>query len=116
MVAQTECPHWQPAVVAAIYNEMREAFAMVTAFHGTVPTYTGSHWTWSYASRERRPSDFFDRPRAAQMANQCLYYNPEVQLAAFALPNFVRRVLAGDNPFARFDDRHQEQLRSGSSD
>ncbi len=104
MVAQTESPHWNAGMVGAIYGQLRAAFRQVSAYTGAVSTYPSGYWSWAYASPDRRHDDFLALDRAEEIAAKCLYYNADVHRAAFALPNFVRRALAGDNPFARFDD------------
>ncbi len=100
MVAQTENPHWNPKQIGSIYREIGQAFPIATAFIGTVPTYPGAVWTWSWATDGRRPGDHFDEERSRAVARDTLYYNPEIHAACFALPNFARAALAGEDPFA----------------
>jgi spermidine synthase len=107
MVAQTESPHWDPAMVAAIFGEIRGAFGRVSAYQAPVPTYPSGHWTFCYASADRSPGDFLDEERALGVARGCRYYNPLVHKASFALPNFFIEVLRGENPFQEFDARHR---------
>lgn len=102
MVAQTESPHWDPAMMGTIYEQMGKAFQHVHAYMGWIPTYPSGCWTWSYASNTRRPDDYFNVDSAALIEKGTHYYNAEIQKAAFALPNFVKRVVQNDNPFARF--------------
>ncbi len=110
MVAQTETPHWQAVMMGAIYQEMHKAFPRVSSYLGWIPTYPSGCWTWAYASKTREPSDYFDEPRATRLEEGCLYYNRDVHRAAFAKPNFVKKILAGENPFHKIDERHREWL------
>jgi spermidine synthase len=111
MVAQTESPHWAAGVVSDIYREIGHAFDEVHAYMGYIPTYPSGAWCWAYASNGRTPSRFVDRERAARVAESCLYYNTDIQTAAFALPTFAARAMGGANPFERFDARNAELRR-----
>jgi spermidine synthase len=103
MTAQTESPHWNPDLVAAIYREMSTAFANVAAYACWIPTYPSGCWTMAYASPERRQADHFDEDRAAVVERSCRYYNRSLQAAAFAIPTFIRQaVYEGIDPYARY--------------
>lgn len=103
MVAQTESPHWDAPMVGAIYEQLRQAFGHVTAYTGAIPSYPSGYWTWAWASPDHEPDAFFAAERAAAVEPGCAYYNAQIHRAAFALPTFVRRALAGEDPFARFE-------------
>ena len=99
MVAQTESPHWAPKMVGAIYSEMRKAFGHVHPFIGSIPTYPSGCWSWAYASKTRKPHDYFNAELAAEIETTTKYYNSQIQQAAFALPNFVKRAVNGVSTF-----------------
>ena len=100
MAAQTEAPFWYPSELGKIHAQMREAFAHVDHYWGTIPTYPSGSWTWAFASNDRHPHDHFDRRRADAIEPHTRYWNRGVHRASFALPNFVQRAIAGENPFA----------------
>jgi spermidine synthase len=112
MTAQTESPHWDAPMVGAIYDQMRGAFGDVSSYLCAIPSYPSGCWTLAYASDGSRHATDVDDERAAAIARETLYYTPAVHRAAFALPTFAARAVAGDNPFARFDER----LRRPDSD
>lgn len=101
MAAQTEAPFWYPVEMGRIHAQMREAFSTVEHYWGTIPTYPSGSWTWAFASNDRRPGDGFDEGRAAEIEKGTRYWNADIQRACFQLPNFVRRAIAGEDPFAR---------------
>jgi spermidine synthase len=103
MTAQTESPHWDPRGIASIYHQMRQAFGHIATYLGFIPTYPSGCWSWAYASNDRRPDAHFDRARAERIGASCHYYNADLQRAAFALPNFARRAVNGENPFTSGD-------------
>jgi len=112
MVAQTETPHWQAVMMGAIYQEMRQAFPLVSSYLGWIPTYPSGCWSWAYASASRQHGDYLDEPRAKKLESTCLYYNRDVHRGAFAQPNFVKKILAGENPFRALDESHRRFLLS----
>lgn len=96
MVAQTESPHWAPKMVGAIYSEMRKAFTHVEPYMGTIPTYPSGCWSWAYASKSRKPGDYFNAKLAKQIELTTRYYNSGIQSAAFVLPNFAKQAVNGE--------------------
>ncbi|MEL6543517.1 MAG: polyamine aminopropyltransferase [Myxococcota bacterium] len=103
MTAQTESPHWSTDMVGAIYEQLRGAFPHVSAYLACVPTYASGLWTLAYASSTPRPA--VDTQRSELISAQCRYYNTQVHEGAFALPNFVRDALEGENVFSAHDAR-----------
>jgi len=113
LVAQTESPHWDADMVAAIYSELRAAFTKVDAYLGWIASYPSGAWSWAYASNGRRHDDYFDDERARLLETECRYYNSAVHTGAFAIPNFVRRVVVGGvNPFERLDHQTRDDAAS----
>jgi len=110
LACQTESPHWNPGMVAAIYGELRAVFRQVDAYLGWIPTYPSGAWSWAFASNARRWDEHFAEERAEKLEQVCQYYNRDIHRAAFALPGFVRRVVTGANPFAEWERRHREAM------
>jgi spermidine synthase len=99
MAAQTESPFWYPVALGRIHGQLRRAFTHVEHYWGSIPTYPSGSWSWGFASRDRRPGDYFDESRAADIERHTRYWNSGIQRACFQLPNFVRRALEGVDPF-----------------
>ncbi len=95
LTAQVGSPHWAPDLVGAVFDQQRQAFPNVRGYLGQLPTYQSGTWCWSYAgSSLHDPS--LPRPQpAAEMAAVCRYYNAAAHTAAFSLPNYARRAVAG---------------------
>ncbi len=87
--AQTESPFYAADTVRAVYSEIRGVFKQVHGYFGTIPTYPSGCWTFALASDERTPA-MVDERRAAAL--RCNYFNAGIARAAFALPEFVRRL------------------------
>jgi len=88
--AQTESPFYAADTVRGVYNEIRGVFRHVHGYIGSIPTYPSGCWTFALASDDRGPADV-DLTRAAAL--QCKYFNAGIARGAFALPEFVRRLI-----------------------
>jgi len=88
--AQTESPFYAAGTVRAVFNELRGVFREVHGYIGNIPTYPGGCWTFALASDDRSPATLDER-RA--QALRCDYFNPAIARAAFALPEFARRLV-----------------------
>jgi spermidine synthase len=94
LVAQCGVPFLQPAGVTASFRRMRSAFSDVTFTVCAVPTYVGGLMTLGWASADaalRRRT--VARLRAASRGLSTRYYSPDVHLAAFTLPGYIRELL-----------------------
>jgi spermidine synthase len=100
LTAQIGSPHWSPRQVGAVLREQREAFRSVQAYAGQIPTYQSGTWCWSYATNGVARGENPDPERASRLAERCRYYNPEAHRAAFALPNYARKALDGEDVFS----------------
>ncbi len=100
MVTQSESPRFNVEVYKEIYQTFKRIFGKDSVFSYLlfIPTYPTGMWSFSYASKgdahpwkslnDREAQDFTDK-------HDLQYYNPEVHRAAFALPNFVKDMIAG---------------------
>lgn len=113
LAAQSESPHWSAELVSRIFSELRTVFPHVAPYLGGVPSYPSGFWSWAYASENPPPEGPVGVERSRAIAAQCRYYNPEAHRGAFLLPTFVRELLAGDNPFARFDEGNPDDTGCG---
>lgn len=93
--AETENPFYDPGWVQMAWRRLRRAFDDVRLYLGYVPVYPGAMWTYTVASTGPDPQGEFRAADASRLARSLRYYNPDVHAGAFALPNFVKEVLAG---------------------
>ncbi len=101
MITQSESPRFNSAVFVEIYDTYRQIFGQhnVFCYLAAIPTYPTGTWSFSYSSKGGSKPLQYDREAAAAFArNQGLkYYNEDIHVAAFALPNFVKELL-NSNP------------------
>ena len=96
LVTQNGVPAVQGNEVTQSYQRLRAHFADVTFYLAPVPTYHGGFMAFGWASddagaRATPHETLEDRYKAAGIMTR--YYNPEIHLAAFALPNDVKALM-----------------------
>ena len=99
MVTQSESPRFNEKVFVEIYDCYREIFGKdkVHCYLAYIPTYPTGMWSFSYSAKgDCDPLAGLDAAKVDTLSNQLQlkYYNAEIHRAAFALPNFVKKMLA----------------------
>jgi spermidine synthase len=98
MVTQSESPRFNTKVFQEIYQTYRKIFGQdkVRCYLAAIPTYPTGTWSFSFSYKGNTPPEKFDAAQADAFAEaQGLeYYNASIHQAAFALPNFVKKLLA----------------------
>ena len=97
LTAHIGSPFSHPQRVRATMANLRQVFRVVAPYFVHIPVY-GSIWGFACASdtldaREATPQSI-DRAIAARGVKDLRYYNGDVHRAMFALPNYIRSLLA----------------------
>ena len=93
---QTGVPFYQPREITEALNELAGFFPRSGLYLTVVPTYIGGYMALSWAGKGKRlgtPDGIkaaARRFRAAKLKTD--YYNPEIHAAAFALPEWIKRL------------------------
>lgn len=98
LVTQSGVPFMQPEELRVCVQSLRTLFSDVTCYLGAVPTYNGGLMAFGWATDEpahRRQGVETVRERYVATGVCCRYYNPEIHVACFALPTYVRELLGG---------------------
>jgi spermidine synthase len=95
---QTGVPFYQPWEITDALKELDEFFPVSGLYLTVVPTYIGGHMALSWACAGKRPlgtpAGIKSAARRFKAANlKTDYYNPAVHAAAFALPEWIRRLV-----------------------
>ncbi|MBX6366580.1 MAG: polyamine aminopropyltransferase [Rhodospirillales bacterium] len=97
LVAQCGVPFMQPNELSSVACRLRQVFREVSAYRAAVPSYYGGDMAFVFATddaaKRRTPLDVLER-RFETSGVTTRYYLPEVHLAAFALPRFIRDLMA----------------------
>jgi spermidine synthase len=95
---QTGVPFYQPWEITEALSELAHFFPRSGLYLTVVPTYIGGFMALSWATKGGRrlgtPAGI-RRAKAAyrRLKLKCDYYNPEIHAAAFALPNWIRKLV-----------------------
>ncbi len=97
LVLHVGSPFSHPARVRETIGNLRGVFRRVAAYFVHIPLY-GSIWGFACASDALEPAalapEAVERVLAARGVGDLQYYNGDVHRALFALPNYVRALLA----------------------
>lgn len=101
MVAQNGVPFLQGDEITTTWRRLTPLYQDASFYVAPVPTYVGGFMTLAWASddsalRHQSAADIAPRVQAVQQqypAFRPRYYNEDVHVAAFALPNYIRALL-----------------------
>ncbi len=94
LTAQTEAPFLCSSMISNIYQKLGKVFPKVKLYTGPVPTYPSGYWSWTYCSKTVDPFSNIQQKDFHELEKQTLYYNKDIHLACFTLPNFIRRLIS----------------------
>ena len=90
-------PEFQPERLKKLLANLNEVFRTVSPYFMYIPLY-GSQWGMAVASDELNPASLaaveVDSRIATRSLRDLQYYNGDVHVAQFALPNYLRTLLA----------------------
>lgn len=95
MVNQCESPFYQEDRVAMqrAHKRIVESFPISKVYQAHIPTYPSGHWLFGFASKRFHPIKDYDGKRWQELGISTRYYNPQLHIGAFALPNYVQELL-----------------------
>ncbi len=89
--AETEDPFYDFSWLKLSYKRITKAFPVARVYMGFVPVYPSGMWTYTFASKGIDPIKDFDPGKVRNFGKELKYYNEDIHIASFALPNFVKR-------------------------
>ena len=95
---QTGVPFYQPWEITEALEELAAFFPSSGLYLSVVPTYIGGYMALSWATKGGKPLGTAKGIRKAAKAYKKAklktdYYNPDVHAAAFALPNWIKKLV-----------------------
>ncbi len=91
LVAQTESPFFNRDLIRNAYCQLDSIFPLTSLYLASIPTYPSGLWSFVLASKEHDPLKVH-LPRHS--LEKMRYYCADVHRGAFALPLFVRELVA----------------------
>jgi spermidine synthase len=93
MVAQTESPYHNQETTRALHRNLGEVFPLAKMYTCFMPIYPSALWSFAFCSHGLDPIADFDQNRYDKLNLETGYYNSETHRAAFALPQFIRKLI-----------------------
>jgi spermidine synthase len=93
MVAQSESPYYNEATVRHMFHNLRQIFPIVRMYTAYVPIYPSCFWSFAFCSKKYHPIIDFDIDRYKKLKLKNNYYNLDVHIGSFALPEFVKNII-----------------------
>lgn len=96
LVTQNGVPFFQPREISETYARRRALFPLTGFYVAAIPTYYGGFMALGWASKcldLAVPDREAIAQRYAALGIETRYYNPDIHLAALALPSYVRALM-----------------------
>lgn len=94
LVAQSEAPLLNSEIIQPMYRNLRDIFPIVKMYTCFMPIYPSGYWSFALCSKKHDPLADFKRDRVRQAKLETRYYNEDVHTGSFALPEFIKRIIA----------------------
>ena len=101
MVNQHESPFYEEDALAMqrAHTGIVEFFQISQVYQAHIPTYASGHWLFGFASNHYHPLFNLRAEEWNNLKIETGYYNTDLHRGAFALPNYVKKMLE-DAPLA----------------
>ncbi|MCL5732614.1 MAG: polyamine aminopropyltransferase [Candidatus Thermoplasmatota archaeon] len=86
VVTQSGSPFYQPKALQMAHSGMSEVFGYVRTYTAFIPTYPSGFWSFTMASD-------YDCKGRLENINPGKYFNSDVLMGAFSLPEFVKELI-----------------------
>ena len=95
LVNQHESPYYENDALACqrAHRRITECFPVCRVYQAHIPTYPSGHWLFGFASKKYDPLADLDAVRWDARGLKTRYYNTELHVGSFGLPNYVRELL-----------------------
>lgn len=78
------------------HQRIKAFFPISKVYQAHIPTYPSGHWLFGYASKKYDPITDFDADLWDSLKIKTKYYNTELHIGCFALPNNVKAIVYND--------------------
>lgn len=97
LVNQHESPYYESYArsMQRSHKRIREFFPICRVYQVHIPTYPSGHWLFGFASKKYDPITDFNEEAWNSLGLKTKYYNTEIHKGCFALPSYVKELLAG---------------------
>ncbi|WP_297428379.1 polyamine aminopropyltransferase [Clostridium sp.] len=97
LVNQHESPYYDndAAAMKEAHEKITIYFPIIRVYQAHIPTYPSGHWLFGFASKKYHPVKDLDADAWNKLGIKTKYYNTDLHVGSFALPNYVKDMLSG---------------------
>lgn len=97
LVNQHESPYYAEDALAMkrAHKQLRAVFPLAMVYQAHIPTYPSGHWLFGFAAKGIHPLEGLDTGAWEALGIRTQYYNTALHRGCFAIPNYVKEMLAG---------------------
>jgi len=98
LINQHESPYYDndAAAMRRAHQRIQSSFPVAMVYQAHIPTYPSGHWLFGFASKGLDPIRDLREEQWNGLGLKTRYYNTELHRGAFALPNYVKELLANE--------------------
>lgn len=98
LINQNESPYYEKDAKAMIRatRKLRNVFPICQVYQYNIPTYPSGHWLFGFASKKLHPIKDFKPEEWLDFGLKTKYYNTQLHIGAFALPNYVKELIENE--------------------
>lgn len=95
LINQKESPYYSQNAreMKRSHDKLKNIFPVAMTYQYHMPTYPSGHWLFGFSSKGINPIDDFDKEKWEKLNLKTRYYNTQIHVGAFMLPNYVKELL-----------------------
>lgn len=95
LINQHESPYYQVHAesLQRASVHLKACFPITKFYQAHIPTYPTGYWLFGFASKHYDPIEDFDEKKWNELGIDTEYYNTDLHKGAFALPNYIKKLL-----------------------
>ncbi len=95
LINQHESPYFnkERQEMMRAHKKIKSLFEISKVYQAFIPTYPSGYWLFGFASKKYHPVKDFKEALSEKNGIQTKYYNSEVHIGSFGLPNYVKALL-----------------------
>ncbi len=78
------------------HQRIKASFPIAKIYQAHIPTYPSGHWLFGFASKKYDPVKDLDAEKWNKLGLKTRYYNTDLHVGAFAIPNYVKEQLESE--------------------
>ncbi len=78
------------------HQRIKDTFPVAKIYQAHIPTYPSGHWLFGFASKKFDPIRDLNADKWNQLGLKTRYYNTDLHVGAFAVPNYIKEQLESE--------------------